>query len=151
MKTRAKFYLIRQLPDGKVDLHRSEVGFDLKTIPPVIDAGLFSTLRGMTVIAEFMLCDFFGEESDGDRKAKTLAPLVGSRRQKLGGQRADLKTNGNRSWTVSQDEVTDMVADALCTVASAAHGTSDCILEVQGQRRDLLREAARTEHIRLLN
>ena len=81
MKTRAPFYLIRRMPNGNVDLHRSEIGFDLQTVPPVIDgdAGGFGTFPGMGTLAEYILCDFFGGENDSDLKAKILAPLVGRR------------------------------------------------------------------------
>jgi hypothetical protein len=71
---RAPFYLIRRLPGGNVDLHRSERGFDLQTVPPVIDAGGFGTYVGMTTIAQYVLADFFGEEDESELKARILAP-----------------------------------------------------------------------------
>lgn len=116
MKTRAPYYLIRRLPNGHVDLHRSEIGFP--QVPPVLgcavgtDAGGFGTYPGMKTIAEYILCDFFGGESDSDLKARLLAPLVGRHLGKLGSVRADLKTDGYMAWTVSESEVADMVAGA---------------------------------------
>lgn len=113
------FYLIRRLPNGNVDLHRSETGFPQAPVPPVFDAQ-FSAYVGMKTIAEYILADFFGEGNDSDLKAKVLAPLVGQRLGKLGSTRADLKSNGNFSWTVSESEIADFVADALVAGASAA-------------------------------
>ena len=110
-RTTTKFYLIRRLPNGHVDLHRADSGFDTtpsKTAYSPVDAP-FATQKAMTVVAEYLLCDYFGDAQDGDvdcvALAKSLAPHVGHHLLMLASVRAGLKTNGNRSWTVAADEI----------------------------------------------
>jgi len=106
----------------------------------------------MEHVSMAMLLDFFDGEVDCEVKSRLLSRLLANKLTRIGaGNPPQLRYLNKTSWSLTEKELGDLVADILVDAArsitfAAQQWAEEClILEVEGQRRDVLREQARRE------
>ena len=119
----------------------AEVG--RRTIPQCIGNELGgSTVSTTEMVATSMLLDYFDGEKDAECKSWLLRRALASKLSRIGAKR--LNALGTKNWTLTEAELSEMVADILVDakslqIAAQQYADDVIILEAIGQRRDTVR------------
>ena len=101
-----------------------------------------STVSTTEMVATSMLLDYFAGEADAECKAWLLRRALGRKLSQIGAKK--LREYGTKNWTLTEGELSEMVADILVeakSVQTAAQQYAEevIVLEAIGQRRNTVR------------